>query len=111
MASTATYKCKCCGAPFEARTADRKRGWARFCSKRCKASTQSHRIGNPVTNYRGSGVDRETYIAHAREYGGTPQFNGSGDYVGFTMNQAELAGGGYGDSHPYDGAPVGSGKG
>ncbi|MCO5157536.1 MAG: hypothetical protein M9945_12450 [Aquamicrobium sp.] len=42
MASTATYKCKCCGSPFEARTADRKRGWAKFCSKSCKAIKQTY---------------------------------------------------------------------
>ncbi|XVN16897.1 DUF1036 domain-containing protein [Pseudomonas corrugata] len=28
---------------FTARTADRKRGWARYCSKSCKASTQERR--------------------------------------------------------------------
>jgi len=41
MAATETYKCKGCGKPFEARTADRERGWARFCSKSCKATKQS----------------------------------------------------------------------
>lgn len=40
-----TYKCKCCGADFGAREADRKRGWARFCSKSCKASEQTKRTG------------------------------------------------------------------
>lgn len=40
-----TYKCACCGDPFTARTADRKRGWARFCSKRCKAIKQEARTG------------------------------------------------------------------
>ncbi|MCY1219504.1 hypothetical protein D9M72_314820 [compost metagenome] len=43
--STATYKCACCGDPFTARTADRKRGWARFCSKSCKAMKQEQRTG------------------------------------------------------------------
>lgn len=38
--TTATYQCKCCGQPFTARTADRARGWARFCSKSCKAKKQ-----------------------------------------------------------------------
>ena len=33
-------KCKCCGDPFLARVADRKRGWAKFCSKSCKAKRQ-----------------------------------------------------------------------
>ena len=41
MTSKATYKCKCCGNNFTARTADRARGWARFCSKSCKAVKQS----------------------------------------------------------------------
>jgi hypothetical protein len=36
----ATYKCKCCRTPFVARVADRDRGWARFCSKSCKANHQ-----------------------------------------------------------------------
>ena len=42
---TATYKCKCCGDPFTARVADRKRGWAKFCSKSCKAKKQEARTG------------------------------------------------------------------
>ena len=44
-AATATYKCACCGDPFVARTADRARGWARFCSKSCKAVKQEKRTG------------------------------------------------------------------
>lgn len=43
--ATATYACKCCGAPFIARTADRARGWARYCSKSCKAAKQEMRTG------------------------------------------------------------------
>lgn len=39
------YRCKNCGDPFTARVADRKRGWARFCSKSCKASEQTKRTG------------------------------------------------------------------
>lgn len=45
MASTATYKCKCCGDPFTARVADRARGWAKFCSKSCKAIRQTQKTG------------------------------------------------------------------
>lgn len=41
--ATETYNCKNCGDPFTARVADRKRGWARFCSKSCKASKQEQR--------------------------------------------------------------------
>ena len=32
-----------CRAKFQARSADVKRGWARFCSKSCKASEQESR--------------------------------------------------------------------
>jgi hypothetical protein len=41
VGKTSTYKCKCCSKPFEARTADRVRGWALFCSKSCKAIKQT----------------------------------------------------------------------
>lgn len=29
--------CQCCGRPFTRRVADRKRGWAKCCSKSCAA--------------------------------------------------------------------------
>lgn len=45
MASTAQYKCQNCKDLFTARTADRDRGWARFCSKSCKAVKQEKRTG------------------------------------------------------------------
>lgn len=51
MASMAEYKCKCCGQPFMARTADRARGWARFCSKRCKAVKQEARTGRTAAYF------------------------------------------------------------
>lgn len=43
MPKTAQYKCQNCKDLFTARTADRARGWARFCSKSCKASTQERK--------------------------------------------------------------------
>ena len=45
MTSTAQYKCQQCKGLFTARTADRVRGWARFCSKSCKATKQEQRTG------------------------------------------------------------------
>ena len=45
MAATNSYKCKCCGDMFTARVADRKRGWAQYCSKSCKAKKQEARTG------------------------------------------------------------------
>ena len=38
-------KCEGCGIMFEARVADRKRGWGRFHSKTCKAVHQEKRTG------------------------------------------------------------------
>lgn len=45
MTSTGQYQCQACGGTFTARTADRARGWARFCSKSCKARKQEARTG------------------------------------------------------------------
>lgn len=45
MAAMTQRACKNCGAPFQARTADVKRGWAKFCSKSCKAIKQEQRTG------------------------------------------------------------------
>ncbi len=45
MAATAEFACQWCKQPFIARLADRKRGWARYCSKSCKASRQERRTG------------------------------------------------------------------
>ena len=39
------YQCISCGDTFTARVADRKRGWAKFCSKSCKATEQEKRTG------------------------------------------------------------------
>lgn len=86
MVHMTTRKCKCCKAKFQARTADVNRGWAKFCSKSCKAKEQesrTHQHRNYHYNYRGSGVSRETYVHYAKEYGGTPEFSRSGDYLGF----------------------------
>ena len=38
-------KCKSCGAEFEARAADVKRGWGLYCSKSCKAIKQEGKTG------------------------------------------------------------------
>lgn len=59
MAATAIYKCKTCGLPFEGRVADRKRGWARFCSKSCKAIKQERRTGQHAAYLAGHGGNHE----------------------------------------------------
>ncbi|MEB8380646.1 hypothetical protein NYW84_06170 [Acinetobacter junii] len=45
MASMTERKCKYCLKVFLARTADVNRGWAKFCSKSCKAKEQEKRTG------------------------------------------------------------------
>lgn len=51
MATTDTYICLNCRKDFTARTADRRRGWARFCCKSCKAKQMTpHMNGRRVTH-------------------------------------------------------------
>jgi len=40
--ATVVVQCGRCKEPFTARVADRKRGWGKFCSKRCKAIKQTY---------------------------------------------------------------------
>ena len=40
-----TTTCKCCKSKFEARVADIKRGWGKYCSKSCKAKKQESNTG------------------------------------------------------------------
>lgn len=40
------YTCLTCGRKFVARVADRKRGWARCCSKSCAATQTNKKTGN-----------------------------------------------------------------
>ena len=56
MPSMVDRKCVCCSLPFKARTADVKRGWARFCSKSCKAKVQERRNGQHAAYLQGRGV-------------------------------------------------------
>ena len=51
-----TVKCKLCKNEFSARVADRKRGWARFCSKSCKAVKQERKNGQHRAYLQGRGV-------------------------------------------------------
>lgn len=45
--------CQCCGKPFSARVADRKRGWAKACGKSC-AATLRERRGLPMPRALGT---------------------------------------------------------
>lgn len=70
---TATYACKCCRKPFTARVVDRKRGWARFCSKSCKAVEQTRRTGRgrPTTPW----AFPEVYDDYRRHHDDTHPFS------------------------------------
>jgi hypothetical protein len=51
-----------CAKLFTARTADRKRGWARFCSKSCKAFVQEKKTGqNAAYQARKSAAEQSDY--------------------------------------------------
>lgn len=86
MVSTAIYKCQTCGDPFKARTADRKRGWARFCSKSCKAIKQTQKTG------RGKGGKR--YLLNGGYVIGLTEYDKYDQEVGFQMTIEELSHGG-----------------
>lgn len=45
MAANPNKRCEWCNQSFKAKPADIKRGWARFCSKSCKAKHQEKRTG------------------------------------------------------------------
>ena len=77
MASMVERTCsnKRCGAKFMARSADVKRGWAKFCSKSCKASEQESRTHQHA--------DHSRRAFYERQYGGVAQFDRRGNYVGF----------------------------
>lgn len=59
MISTAQYNCQRCQGLFTARTADRNRGWARFCSKSCKAIKQEQRTGQYAAYQNRKTTNRE----------------------------------------------------
>jgi hypothetical protein len=62
MARRVTVRCAHCNAAFSARTVDRERGWAKFCSKSCKALSQARR-----SDYLGSDEEHDDLCANAVE--------------------------------------------
>lgn len=57
---TIEVTCKCCPDKFIARVADRKRGWAKFCSKSCAAYWKSYgkRRGHQSVEMREAALSR-----------------------------------------------------
>lgn len=80
-----TCKCDWCKEPFEARAADRKRGWAKFCSKSCKAKKQEKRTGqfrNLVASSIARDADEDHYRALDASTGGWDEGGWRGDDSG-----------------------------
>jgi endogenous inhibitor of DNA gyrase (YacG/DUF329 family) len=65
-------KCKCCRKPFKARAVDVRRGWGRFCSKRCKAVEQEARTGQYASHLAGDQLSSEER-QHAADMDGAEQ--------------------------------------
>lgn len=61
--------CKCCPDKFMARVADRKRGWAQFCSKSCAAFWKQYgrRRGHQSIEMREAAIDRNNIERLQRE--------------------------------------------
>lgn len=92
MPTMMTCKCanKSCRAEFQARAADRVRGWGKFCSKSCKAIHQERRTGQHAAHHyrqqiRGMNGGKSADDLQ-REFGGNPEFDRHGRYVGFTLS-------------------------
>lgn len=111
-----TFQCEMCPTMFSARPADRKRGWARCCSKSCAAKKSNKQTGKYQTFLakKNQGfalppnVSLEQYERDRQEHGGIPQYNARGEYEGFRMSIEDLSYGGYGDADVD--TPFGDGK-
>lgn len=70
MPSMTKVKChnKKCGKEFEARTADVKRGWGKFCSKSCKAKKQGRLPMSKETREMWREFNREERARKVREF-------------------------------------------
>jgi endogenous inhibitor of DNA gyrase (YacG/DUF329 family) len=69
MVSMTTVKCKKCKTEFEARTADVKRGWGKFCSKSCKAKKQGRLLASKETQKMWRDYNLETETRYGEGHG------------------------------------------
>lgn len=60
MAKMIERTCECCKTKFLARQADVNRGWAKFCSKSCKAIKQEKQTGQ-YANYLNRRVNSNSF--------------------------------------------------
>ena len=79
MATMIQVTCKWCKHKFDARTADRNRGWALYCSKSCKAKEQENRTGQ-YRSYRARQIAKlGNNVSHDRD-GGFVYINHFGEW-------------------------------
>ena len=62
------YNCLTCGNSFLAREADRKRGWARFCSKSCKAIKQEQKTGQYASYRERQNTRYELFVEYEDDF-------------------------------------------
>lgn len=67
MPAMTTVKCGKCKVDFQARTADVKRGWGKFCSKSCKAKKQGRLPASKETQKMWRDYNREVRRTTVRE--------------------------------------------
>jgi len=61
-------KCRCCKEEFEARVADVKRGWGKYCSKSCKAIKQEQQTGQMGKYLNRQRRNQSHYIGSGDDY-------------------------------------------
>lgn len=71
MASMVTRICGSCKNEFEAREADVKHGWAKYCSKSCKAIKQEQRTGQYRQLMERLDENREPTFDNAHQFDNT----------------------------------------
>lgn len=67
--SLVTVCCEWCRKTIKVRAADRRRGWGRFCSKRCKAMEQEKRTGQNAAYVAGQAERDHNEAMEALEAG------------------------------------------
>lgn len=75
--SYVTVNCVICKKPFEAKVADRKRGWAKCCSKRCASIKRERKTGNYARfcALRDAAIKGEINTEYGSEFSNAHQFS------------------------------------
>jgi len=82
---TMQKKCATCCGEMTVRVADHNRGWWKYCSKSCKAKKQGPRM---YDHRRGVTVRRAR--ADQEQFGGLPNYDSRGEYIGFQFTGGDF---------------------